>query len=59
MAFVQHAGPAAHALIAPAVSSFIHGMHEAAVCSVVISGVAVAAARNLDADPCRRGRGPR
>jgi MFS transporter, DHA2 family, multidrug resistance protein len=44
LAFAQHVGPAGHALIAPAVSSFIHGMHEAAICSVVISGVAALAA---------------
>jgi EmrB/QacA subfamily drug resistance transporter len=44
LAFVQHVGPAAHSLIAPAVSSFIHGMHDAAICSAVVCAVAALAA---------------
>ena len=44
LAFVQHAGPSAHSLVAPAVSSFIHGMHEAAICSAVVCAVAAVVA---------------
>jgi DHA2 family multidrug resistance protein-like MFS transporter len=44
LAFAQHVGPAAHSLIAPAVSSFIHGMHDAAICSAVVCAVAAVAA---------------
>ena len=39
LAFVQHVGPRADALIAPAVGAFIHGMHEVAFASVAICAV--------------------
>jgi DHA2 family multidrug resistance protein-like MFS transporter len=44
LAFAQHIGAAGHSLIAPAVSSFLQGMHEAAICSVLICAVAAVAA---------------
>ncbi len=44
LAFVQHAGPAAHGLVTPAVDAFIHAMHEAALGSALITTLAVIAA---------------
>jgi hypothetical protein len=45
LSFAAHAGPVGHTLLAPAVASFVHAMHETAVAAVAVGtiGVIVAA----------------
>ena len=47
LSFAAHAGPAGHALVAPAVTSYIHAMHDAATAAVAIGLIGVVVAATL------------
>ena len=47
LSFAAHAGPVGHTLLAPAVASFVHAMHETAVAAVAVGTVGVIVAATL------------
>ncbi|MCL2419761.1 MAG: MFS transporter [Conexibacteraceae bacterium] len=47
LSFAAHAGQVGHALVAPAVASYIHAMHEAAIAAVAIGAIGVIVAATL------------